>query len=68
MLHAGSINHVNEPKDLKFLKKKITCEYLAEDDELSRGDCSIIKEDYDEASDIKANSQLSSNNFSINVL
>ena len=47
MLHAGSINHVNEPKDLKFLKKKITCEYLDEDDELSKGDCSIIREDYD---------------------
>ena len=46
MLHAGTINHVNEingSKDINFMKKKITREYLAEDDEISRGDCSIIR-------------------------
>jgi hypothetical protein len=39
----------SNPKHIAFMKKKITCDYLKEDDELSKGDCSIIREDFDES-------------------
>ena len=52
-MHGGSLSTIRAPQDIKFLKKRITCEYLDEDDELSKGDCSIIRSDYDETSDHK---------------